>query len=198
MIVDTPENTRRLIELKELLDVPSLASARFDIYEAKGAAAEELSAALNEIVRNGIMASDPPASVTAIPLPSDNRILIVGQTEAGISEARRWLERLDLRTGSARRIYIYPLERKDTEAAQKALTAWLAAKKASTSFNTGLKPGGRLDTPTNSLIVYATAQEFQELKNSINPEARTAEFKQRLATLPQKSGAETKPAKPAL
>jgi hypothetical protein len=87
------------------------------------------------------------------------------------------------------------LERQDTEAAQKALTAWLA-KKAPVS-ETGLKPEGRLDSPTNSLIVYGTAQEFQELKNAINPDAKMAEFKQRLATVAKTFGAETKPIKPA-
>jgi general secretion pathway protein D len=196
MIVDTPENTRRLVEFKELLDVPALAAARFDIYEAKGIAAEELSGALNEIVRNGIMAGDPAPPLAAIAVPSENRILLVGQSEAGVMEARRWLDRLDLRTGSMRRIYIYSLERKDVEAAQKVLTAWLAAKTANPS-NTVLKPEGRFDTPTNSLIVYATAQEFQELKNAINPEAKLAEFKQRLAALAQRFGAGTPPVKPA-
>jgi type II secretory pathway component GspD/PulD (secretin) len=192
MIVDNPENTRRLLEIKELLDVPALASAHFDIYEAKGAAAEELSASLNEVARNGIIAGDPFAAVMTLALPSDNRVLIVGQTDAGVGEARRWLERFDLMTSGTRRVYIYPLGPKDTEAAQKALTAWRAAKKTAVS-NTALQAEGRLDSPTNSLIVYGTAQEFQELKNAINPDTKMAEFKQRIAAVAKRFGAETKP-----
>jgi len=196
MIVDTPENTRRLLEIKELIDIPAFAATRFDSYEAKSAAAEELSAAINELVRNGVIPTEPPQSVALAPLPVGNRVLVVSKTESALNVVRRWLERLDRRTGSPRRIYIYPLGTSDGAAMEKTLAAWTAAKKGNPS-NPGGRPAIKVDTPTNSVILYATAEEFQEIKDIVNPSGRMAEFKQRLASIEKIFGPEANTSKSA-
>jgi type II secretory pathway component GspD/PulD (secretin) len=191
MIVDTPENTRRLLEIKELIDVPALASARFDIYEPKGAAAEELSTAINDLVRSGIIPVEPPQSLALAPLPRGNRILAVSKIDSGLSEARRWLERLDRRAVRPRRIYLYPLQASDSAKAENALAAWVASRQGNPPLRAS-KPVARIDPPTTCLVFYGTAEEFQELKDVIDPDARVADFKQRLASIEQMFKSESK------
>lgn len=196
MIVDTPDKTRRLIELKEVLDVPAFTGARFDTYEAKEAAAEQLAEAVNELIRNGMVSGSSPPLALA-PLPTGNRILIAYKSDTGLTEARRQLERLDRRTNARRTIYIYPLNEENTASLENTIAAFTASKKTSASI-----PGRRLeivlDKPTHSLIIYATPEELKELRDLINPGRSWLEFKQRIASIEQIFGPKPNPDNPTL
>jgi type II secretory pathway component GspD/PulD (secretin) len=196
MIVDTPEKTRRLIELKEILDVPAFAGVRFAIYEAKEAPAEQLTEAVNQLLQNG-MGSGSSQSLALAPLPVGNRILIAYKSDSGLSEARRQLERLDRRTNARRSIYIYPLNEENTASLENTIAAFKASKKTTLSV-----PGRRLeialDEPTHSLIIYATPDELRELRDLINPSRSWLEFKQRIASIEHMFESKPTPNKPTL
>jgi type II secretory pathway component GspD/PulD (secretin) len=195
MLVDTPENTRRILEIKEALDIPGLAAARFDVYEAKGASAEQLAEAVNELVRNGLITS-PALPLAAVALPTGNRVLIVSKSDAGLNAAREQLSRHDIPAASRRRIYIYPLEEKNPYL-ENALAAFAASKMTGAA-----QPGSRfemkLDLPTDTLIVYATPEEIQELRLQLNPSQAMTDFKQRIASIQQLFRSESPPPKRSL
>jgi type II secretory pathway component GspD/PulD (secretin) len=195
MIVDTPENTRRILEIKDALDIPGFAAVRFEVYEGKGISAEQLAEGINQLVRDGVIAgSSLPLAAAA--LPSGNRVLIVSKTDAGLTAARQQLSRLDGPAASRRRIYIYPVEDKNPYL-ENVLAAFAASK------NTAASPPGsrfemRFDSPTRTLIVYATPEELQELRAQLNPTQSMTDFKQRIASMEPLFRSETRPSKPSL
>jgi type II secretory pathway component GspD/PulD (secretin) len=196
MIVDTPENSRRLIEIKEALDVPALAGARFEVYTSQGMDAEQLADIVNERLREGtIAASAMPINVA--PLPAANRVLIVYKNESGLAEARRQLEQADRRPNDRRNIYIYPLNAENTASLENTIAGFKASKRAGPSI-----PGRQLeitvDEPTRCLIVYATPQELKELRDLINPGRGLEEFKQRIASIERAFEVKPSPKKPTL
>jgi len=198
MIVDTPENNRRLSAIKDALDVPALANSRFDVYQPRGISAEELGREINELQRNGLLPSGGLSGIYFAALTGSNALLAISRTEEAWSAARAWLEKLDRPVASSRQVYVYPLESKEAEETAKAVAAALAK---STEKKDSSPPGRRFeiafDPPTRSLIVYATLAEFQELKYRLNPESGLAHFKQRIAAIAQEFAAAQPPPPPS-
>jgi type II secretory pathway component GspD/PulD (secretin) len=200
MIVDSPQNLPRLVEIKNLIDDPVFAGARIDLFQPKTASADELAADMNELMRAYV--SPAAFSVGLVPLPGVNQILIVSPSENAWSEARRWLERIDRTAGTQRRIFVYPIEPgRIIELADKwtQLADEAADGKDSKKPDPAAKARPRIktDPSTNSLIIYATAQEFQEIKNALNPGGQMNAFKQRLAALRRNIESDRKRAAPA-
>lgn len=197
MIVDTPENNRRLNAIKDALDVPALANARFNVYQPRGISAEELAREINDVQRNGF-ASAGLSGIYVAPLAGSNVVLTISTTEEAWGAARAWFEKLDRPVASRRQVYVYPLDSKEAEETAKAVAAALAKSTEKKDF---APPGRRfeiaLDPATRSLIVYATAAEFQELKYRLNPESALAHFKQRLAAIAQEFAAAEPPLPPS-
>ncbi|HEX9445284.1 MAG TPA: hypothetical protein VGA73_14265, partial [Candidatus Binatia bacterium] len=111
MLVDAPENIRRLVEIKELIDVPEFAGARLDVFQPKRASADELSAQMTELLKNQVLPAPGPFFVGLAALAGVNQILAVSDGERAWNFTRPWLERLDAYAGPRRRLFIYPLER---------------------------------------------------------------------------------------
>jgi type II secretory pathway component GspD/PulD (secretin) len=175
-IVDTLANVEYLLELKELIDAPSFAPARMEIFEPATASAEELAAGMTEAMRNYIFSgarSDVPL-VEFIPLPRSNQLLIVGTDENAWRDARRWLERIDASARPPRRIFIYPVE--TGKAAE--LAAKLLAKSGA--------PRIVADSVSGALVIYGTAKDYGDIKKILSGSRQLAEFKQRLSVLRQK------------
>ncbi|HKA33145.1 MAG TPA: hypothetical protein VKH64_08025 [Candidatus Binatia bacterium] len=186
MIVDTPENNRRLGAIKDALDVTAFADGRFNVYQPRGISAEELAREINDFQRTGLLAPAGLSGIYVAALPGSNVLLAISRTEEAWGVSRAWLEKRDRSVASRRQVYVYPLESKEVEETAKAAAAALAK---STEKKDSAPPGRRFeiafDQPTRSLIVYATPAEFQELKYRLNPEAALAHFKQRLAAIAQ-------------
>ncbi len=181
MIVDTPENTGRLIAIKDALDTSAFASARFNVYAPKGTTAEELARQVEELLRNGVISS-ALSRIHLLPLPVANGLLVISPNEAAWNSARTWLEKLDRSGASRRQVYIYPLDFA-TEQAARALAEAAKPGERKSSFLPGRGLEIAFDSPTRSLIVYATPAEFQELKNRLRPEAAFTDFKQKAALI---------------
>jgi len=196
MIVDTPENNRRLNEIKDALDVPAFANARLNAYQPRGLSGEELAREINELQQNGLLSSAGPSGIYVAALPGSNVLLAICRDEAAWSAARASLEKLDRPAASRRQVYVYPLE----SAEEAAKTAAMALAK-STEKKDSAAPGRRFeiafDPPTRSLIVYATPAEFQEVKYRLNPDAALDLFKQRLAAIAQEFAAAQPPPSPS-
>ena len=176
-IVDTPANVEYLFGIKELIDAPSFAPARMEIFEPAAASAEELAAGMTEAMRNYIISaarSDVPL-VEFIPLPRSNQLLVVGTDENAWNDARKWLERIDASARPARRIFIYPVE------AGKAveLAAQLNQAKAGS-------PRIVTDSVSGSLVIYGTAKDYDTIKKILSGSRQLEEFKQRLSALRRK------------
>jgi type II secretory pathway component GspD/PulD (secretin) len=185
-IVDAPANLPNVLEIKELIDAPAFAGARLEIFAPKKASAEELAAAMTELTRTYLFSVQRNESVPVelIPLPRANQILVVAQSESVWTQVRPWLERVDaLSSGSRRRIFVYPLEPKQA--------VELAEKLPPGKTNS---PRSVLDPVTGVLVIYGTAEEFQELKKALNGGREIDAFKQRLAALRQKFTSSVKPA----
>ncbi|MGH7768180.1 MAG: hypothetical protein ACREQP_12045 [Candidatus Binatia bacterium] len=184
-IIDAPANLPNVLEIKELIDAPAFAGTRLEIFAPKKAGAEELAAAMTELTRTYLFSvpRDEAAPVELIPLPRDNRILVVAQSENAWQQARPWLERIDAWSGSRRRIFIYPIERDQAAALAEKLTPG-----KTNSLRIVLEPVAR------ALVIYGTAEEFQELKKVLSGDRQNDEFKQRLAAVRQKLASGAKPA----
>jgi type II secretory pathway component GspD/PulD (secretin) len=183
-IVDAPANLPDVLEIKELIDAPAFAGARLEIFAPKKASAEELAAAMTELTRTYLFSvqRDEAAPVELIPLPRANQILVVAQSESVWTQVRPWLERADAMSGSRRRIFVYPVER--------GQGAGLAEKLISGKTNS---PRIVLDSVSGALVIYGTAEEFQELKKVLSGRRQSDEFKQRLSALRQKLESRVKP-----
>ena len=196
MIVDTPDNSRRLIEIKDALDVPALAGARFEIYTVQGGDAEQVAEIVNDRLREGVIpASALPVGLVA--LPTGNRILIIYKNDSGLNEARRQLEQADRRVNDRRSIYIYPLNEENTASLENTIAAFKASKKVGPAI-AGRQLEITLDEPTRCLIIYATPQELKELRDLINPGRGVQEFKQRIAFIERTFEVKPSPRKPTL
>lgn len=179
-IVDSPANIQNLIEIKEAIDVPAFAGARLEIFQPRAASAEELAAALTEIMRSQLSSGAPQGDllIEFIPLPRNNQLLVITRDPTALTEARRWLERLDATAGLPRRVFVYPVEQgKANELAAKLKQA-----------KNPISPEARIvaDPVTDSLVVYATAEEFQEIKNILTGGGPFEEFKQKLLSIRRK------------
>lgn len=165
IIAEIPSNIRRMIVMKDLVDVEVFAGTRMEIFEPRVASAEELAQEMAKVVQaEGFVAY-------FLPLFQLNRLMIISTSAAAWDYAGKWLGRMDAaRGGSGRKPFIYPIE--DGKASD------MAEKLKATGSPLPVVP----DAATNTLIVFGTAQEFQNLKNSL--EQRGAEeFRLRLATV---------------
>jgi len=88
---------------------------------------------------------------------------------------RPWLERLDAASGSRRRIFIYPIAPEVGAELDNKLHAG----------KTGAPPAV-LDPVSSALVIYGTAEEFQELRKILSDGRPMEEFKRKLRALRQK------------
>jgi general secretion pathway protein D len=113
IVMDTPLNIQRLVEIADLIDVQVFAGTRMEIYQPRIASAEELSQEMTKVMQS-FSASSPQSENFAaqfIPLPRINQLLVIAHSEAAWTYAKRWLDRIDVvAEGPGRRIFIYPVE----------------------------------------------------------------------------------------
>jgi type II secretory pathway component GspD/PulD (secretin) len=197
LIVDSPQNLQRMLEIKNLIDDPAFAGTRIDIFQPKTASAEELAADMTELARAYF--SPAAFSIGFIPLPGINQILVVTPSEEAWSNAHRWLERIDQTAGTQRRIFVYPTEpEKMNELAAKSNRLADEGKDAGQRDPAiQARPRIQADPPTHSLIIYGTAQEFLEIKNALNPGGQMNAFKQRLSAFRQRIESDRKKTGPS-
>ena len=113
VVMDLPSNIQRLTEIADLIDVQVFAGTRMEIYQPKVASAEELSQEMIKVMQSFASSAPQTDTFTAqfIPLPRINQLLVISNSEAAWTYARRWLERIDVvAEGPGRRIFIYPVE----------------------------------------------------------------------------------------
>jgi general secretion pathway protein D len=113
IIVDLPSNIRRLMEIRDLIDVQVFAGVRMEIYQPKVASAEELAAEMTKIMQAYASSAAQAEGFTAqfLAIPRINQLLVISHSEAAWTYAKRWLERIDaVGEGPGRRIFIYPVE----------------------------------------------------------------------------------------
>jgi len=113
MVMDTPLNIQRLVEIADLVDVQVFAGTRMEIYQPRIASAEELSQEMTKVMQS-FAASTPQSDSFAaqfIALPRINQLLVIAHSDAAWTYAKRWLDRIDVvAEGPGRRIFIYPIE----------------------------------------------------------------------------------------
>src|SRR5258706_4387265 len=188
MLVDAPENIRRLVEIKDLIGVQEFAGARLGVFQPKRASADELSAKMTELLKNQVLPAPGPFFVGLAALAGVNQILAVSDGERAWNFTRPWLERLDAYAGPRRRLFIYPLERgKLAEVEEKLKRAWEGDKEAAGPAAPGpsaaTKPRAKVDPMTRTLIDYSTPEDLQQIKKALDPARLFEEFKQKLAAL---------------
>ena len=113
MVMDTPLNIQRLMEIADMIDVQVFAGTRMEIYQPRIASAEELSQEMTKVMQSFAASSPQSESFAAqfIPLPRINQLLVIAHSEAAWTYAKRWLDRIDVvAEGPGRRIFIYPVE----------------------------------------------------------------------------------------
>ena len=113
VVMDLPSNIQRLMEIADMIDVQVFAGTRMEIYQPKVASAEELAQEMIKVMQSFASSAPQTDSFTAqfIPLPRINQLLVISNSEAAWTYARRWLERIDVvAEGPGRRIFIYAVE----------------------------------------------------------------------------------------
>ncbi|MEA2659549.1 MAG: ral secretion pathway protein, partial [Candidatus Binatota bacterium] len=150
VVMDLPSNIQRLTEIADMIDVQVFAGTRMEIYQPKVASAEELSQEMIKVMQSFASSTPQTDTFTAqfIPLPRINQLLVISNSEAAWTYARRWLERIDVvAEGPGRRIFIYPVE--NGKAAELADVLSQALGQPST--------GGKSSAPTLQDIHRSTA-----------------------------------------
>ena len=150
VVMDLPSNIQRLTEIADMIDVQVFAGTRMEIYQPKVASAEELSQEMIKVMQSFASSAPQTDTFTAqfIPLPRINQLLVISNSEAAWTYARRWLERIDVvAEGPGRRIFIYPVE--NGKAAELADVLSQALGQPST--------GSKSTTPTLQDIHRSTA-----------------------------------------
>lgn len=136
--------------------------------KSKVASVEELAQEMTRIMQlyasSGMQAEGFVAQF--IPLPRFNQLLVIRHSEAVWTYVKRWPERIDpVGEGPGRRIFIYPVENgKATDLRDilnQVLGVTLPTPEARPQEQLRIVP----DPATNSLIIYATAREFQNIRN---------------------------------
>lgn len=176
IVVDLPSNIERLMGIRDLIDVNAFAGLTMEIYQPKGESTEDLALDMGKVMQ----AYAPPAAQAGgfaaqlLPIPRVNQLLVISRSEAAWMHVKRWLERVDqVAEGSRRRIFIYPVENgKATE----------LARMLSESRELG-RSRIIADPVTNTLIIYSTAQEFEEMRSLVEGDRSEERFKQQLLTL---------------
>ncbi len=113
VVMDLPSNIQRLMEIADLFDVQVFAGTRMEIYQPKVASADELSQEMTKVMQSFAASAPQTDTFTAqfIPLPRINQLLVISNSEAAWTYAKRWLDRIDVvAEGPGRRIFIYPVE----------------------------------------------------------------------------------------
>lgn len=113
IVVDLPSNIRRLLEIKDLIDVHVFTGMRMELYKPKVATAEELADEMTRVMQAFAASSAQEEGFAAqfLPLPRINQVLIMAHSDAAWNYVRRWLDRIDVIAETpGRRIYIYPVE----------------------------------------------------------------------------------------
>lgn len=176
IVTDLPSNIRRLAEIQALLDVRPFVGVRLEIYQTKAASAEELAAEMTKITEayGPSTAAEDELAIHFLPIPGSDQLLIISRySEATWGFVQDWLHRLDTaREGLGRRIFIYPV--KNGRASE-----WIERLN-----RTG--GGGLLrilpEPATNSLVIYATTQEFYQVRSALREDG-TQEFKDELSSI---------------
>ena len=113
IVMDTPLNIQRLMEIADLIDVQVFAGTRMEIYQPRIASAEELSQEMTKVMQSFAASAPQSESFAAqfIALPRINQLLVIAHSDAAWTYAKRWLDRIDVvAEGPGRRIFIYPVE----------------------------------------------------------------------------------------
>jgi general secretion pathway protein D len=113
VVMDLPSNIQRLMEIADLFDVQVFAGTRMEIYQPKVASADELSQEMTKVMQSFAASAPQTDTFTAqfIPLPRINQLLVISNSEAAWTYAKRWLDRIDVvAEGPGRRIFIYAVE----------------------------------------------------------------------------------------
>lgn len=153
IIIDTPSNIQRLVEIADLIDVQIFAGTRMEIYQPKVASAEELAQEMTKLMQSFSASAAQADSFTAqfIPLPRINQLLVISHSEAAWTYARRWLERIDVvAEGPGRRIFIYPVENGKAQELADVLSQALGIASGSTRSQTPTLQSLHRSTPGTS------------------------------------------------
>ncbi|MCH8055694.1 MAG: type II secretion system secretin GspD, partial [Deltaproteobacteria bacterium] len=113
IIMDLPSNIRRLMEIRDLIDVNVFSGMRMEIYQPQIASAEDLAAEMSKIMQAYASSTAQAEGFAAqfLPIPRINQLLVISHSEAAWTYVKRWLERIDVvAEGPGRRIFIYPVE----------------------------------------------------------------------------------------
>jgi len=113
IIVDLPSNIRRLMEIKDLIDVNVFTGTRMELYKPKVATAEELAEEMARIMQSFAASTVQEEGFAAqfLPLPRINQLLVIAHSDAAWNYVKRWIEKIDvIAEAPGRRIFIYPVE----------------------------------------------------------------------------------------
>lgn len=113
IIVDLPSNIRRLLEIKDLIDVNVFTGTRMELYKPRVATAEELAEEMATIMQSfaASTAQEEGFAAQFLPLPRINQLLVIAHSEAAWNYVKRWIEKIDVVAETpGRRIFIYPVE----------------------------------------------------------------------------------------
>jgi general secretion pathway protein D len=113
IIVDLPSNIRRLVDIKDLIDVNTFAGTHMELYQPKVASAEDLATEMAKVMQAYASSAPQTEGFAAqfIPIPRINQLLVISHSAAAWTYVQRWLEKIDtVGEGPGRRIFIYPVE----------------------------------------------------------------------------------------
>ena len=113
IMVDLPSNIRRLLEIKDLIDVNVFTGTRMELYKPRVATAEELAEEMGKIMQSfaASTAQEEGFAAQFMPLPRINQLLVIAHSEAAWNYVKRWIEKIDVIAETpGRRIFIYPVE----------------------------------------------------------------------------------------
>ncbi len=182
VLIDTPDNLRKVIKVVSLLDHNLLEDFYLEIYRPKVVEAEKLADYLQKIFRSGVFRLNGPQNyVDFVPMKELNTLLILARDKSVIETVRHWLVQLDTGETTERQVFVYYVENGDAEEIAQVLQEAFSevkesqrktvvrAKKTKTTTPSKTSVSGKVriipDKTNNLLVISATPEDYRVILN---------------------------------
>ena len=184
LVVDSPENLRKIKRLVALLDEDFLQGLYLEVYRPKVLSASALADYLQKIFRSQILRSFKPEQyVDFIPIKELDVLLILAKQPENAWRVKRWIAELDTGEIVEEQIFVYPVENGNAEEIAEILQQAFAEGRTSSKRETIVKAKEKgkntkvpsrkasmvsgkvkiIPDPTNNLLVIRASREDYQI-----------------------------------
>ncbi len=180
IVVDVPENLKKVVKILTVLDRNILQDFYLELYRPQVIEAEKLADYLQKIFRSSVFKLNSPQNyVDFIPIEELNSLLIIAKDQFSMQTIKRWVVQLDSGETAERQVYVYYVENGSAEEIAKILQeafnevtesrrqTIVRAKTKATKKTKTISGKVKIipDKTNNLLIIAATPDDYKTILN---------------------------------